>query len=117
MNQPKKIKTALFTKTLQILPRPNQNLSGPTIVDITHDQPPNDQPSTSIPSKETMEKSPNTILENPQKDTSNAEKEEQPTQTPAIKIPNPQTEKAPLPFNLGAEVAKLKISVSPNRVD
>lgn len=43
--------------------------------------------------------------------TSNVEKEEKPTPNPAMKIPNPQIEKAPLPFNLGAEVAKLKISV------
>ena len=74
-NQPKKIKVAPVTETLQILPRPSQNPSNPTIVDITHDQPPNDQPSTSIPSKEIVEKYPDTILENPQKKTSNAEKE------------------------------------------
>jgi len=61
-NQPKKIKAALVTKTLQILPRSNQNPPGPTIVDITPNQPPYDQPSTSIPSNETVEKYPNTIL-------------------------------------------------------
>lgn len=58
-----------------------------------------------------MEKSPDTILENPQKKTSNAEKEEQPTPILAMKFPSTKIEKAPLPFNLGVEVAKLKISV------
>ena len=90
-NQPENIKAAPVTRTLQILPRPNQNRPGPTIVDITHDQPPNDQPSTLIPSKEIVEKSPDTILENAQKNTSNVEKEEQPTPIPAMKIPSPQT--------------------------
>lgn len=91
-NQPRKIKVAPITKTLQILPRPNQNPPGPTIVDIIPNQPPNDQPSTSIPFKETLEKSPNTILENPHKKTPNTEKEGKPTSIPAMKIPSPHTE-------------------------
>jgi len=101
-NQPKKIKTARVAKTLQSLSTPNQNPPGPTIVDITHDQPPNEKPSTLIPSKVTVEKSSNIILENPREKTSNAEEEEKPNPNPSMKIPNPQIGKAPLPFNLGA---------------
>jgi len=74
-NQPRKIKAAPTTKTLQILPRRNHNPLGPTIADITPNQPPNDQPSTSIPSKETVEKYSNTILENPHKKSPNTERE------------------------------------------
>lgn len=57
-----------------------------------------------------MEESPNIPLENLEKKTSNAEKEDQTTPNPTTKILNPQSEKAPLPFNLGAKVEKLKIS-------
>lgn len=58
-----------------------------------------------------MEQSPEIVWENQPKKTSNAEKEEQTTPNPTIRIPNVQTKKSPLPFNLGAEVAKLKILV------
>jgi len=53
-NHPNKIKPTLVTKTLQILSKPNQNPPSPTIIDITN-QTPDDQPSTSIPSKEAVE--------------------------------------------------------------
>jgi len=84
---------------LQILPKQNPNPSGPTIVDITSDQPSTDQPSTSVP------------LENPHNEIPNKEKEDNPTQILVAKTPNLQIEKASLPFNLGAEIAKLKISI------
>lgn len=109
--QPKKIKTVPVAKTLQILSRPNQNPPSPIIVDVTNYQPPNEKPSTSIPSKEAVEQSPDIILENPLKNTSNAEKEEQPALNPVVTIPNTQTEKSPFPFNMGVQVAKLRISV------
>ena len=66
-NQPKKLKEAPVSKILQILPRQNQNPFGPTIVDITPNQPSDDQPSTSIPPKNPVEKHQNTRLENSQK--------------------------------------------------
>jgi len=78
---------------------------------VTNDQPSNEQPSTLVPSKEIVEQSPEIVLENALKKTPTTEKEEQSTPNPTVKIPNIQTEKSPLPFNLGAEVAKLKISV------
>lgn len=98
-NQPKKTKEAHVSKILQILPRQNPYPSGPTIVDITSDQPSADQPSTSIP------------LENPHKEIPSKEKENNPNQIPATKTQNLQTEKSSLPFNLGAEIEKLKILV------
>jgi len=51
------------------------------------------------------------ILENPDKNTPKNEKEKHTTQNFGSKIPNIQTDKSPLPFNLGAKVAKVKISV------
>lgn len=62
-------------------------------------QPSADQPSTSIP------------LENPHKEIHNKEKENNPTQIPATKTQNLQTEKSSFPFNLGAEIENLKIPV------
>lgn len=53
----------------------------------------------------------NTRLENSQKEVPNKGKEDHPTQIPAVKTQNPQTEKAPFPFNLGEKLARLKISV------
>lgn len=66
-NQPKKIKETPVSKILQIFPRQNQNPSGPTIVDITPNQPSNDQPSTSISPKNPVDTPQNTRLENSQK--------------------------------------------------
>ena len=57
-----------------------------------------------------MEQSPEIILENPIKRTPNTEKEEQTTPNPVVNISNVQIDKSPLPSNLGAEFAKLKIS-------
>lgn len=110
-NQPKKVKAAQVTKTLQILSRSNQNPPSPNIEDVTDDQPSNEKPSTSVPLKEIVEQSPKIILENPIKKTPNIEKEEQTTPNPVAKISNIQAEKYPLPFNLWAEGTKLKISV------
>jgi len=114
-NQPKKVKAANqnppVTKTLQILPRPSQNPPNPIIEDINNNQPSNEQHSTSVPLKETVEQSPEIALENPIKKTPNNEKEEQTTKNLGAKISNVQIDKSPLPFNLGVEVAKLKISV------
>ena len=45
------------------------------------------------------------------KKTPNTKKEKQTTPNPVAKISNVQIDKSPLPLNLGAEVAKLKISV------
>jgi len=54
-------------------------------------------------------------VEQPPKDpienTPNNEKEKQTAQSFSSKIPNIETDKSPLPFNLGAKVPKLKISV------
>lgn len=94
-------------KTLQILSRSNQNPPSPTIEDVTDNQLSNEQPSTSFPPKETVEKSPKIILENPTKNAPNLEKEKNTT----AKLSNVQTNKVPLSFNLGAEVAKFKILV------
>ena len=78
---------------------------------MTNDQPTNNQPSTSIPANETVEETPNITLENSLKKTPNTEKEEQTTPNPVVKIPNIQIEKSPFPFNLGVEVAKMKVFV------
>lgn len=51
------------------------------------------------------------ILENPNKNNLNNEKEEQTTQNPSVTILNVHIDKSCLPFNLGVEVAELKISV------
>lgn len=110
-NQPKKIKESLVSKILQILPRHNQNPSRPTIVDITPNQPSDDHPYTSIPPKKPVDTPQNTGSENLHKEVPNKGKEDHPTQIPSVKIQNPQREKSPLPFNLGAKVAKLNISV------
>lgn len=58
-----------------------------------------------------MEQPPEIILENPNKNNPNNEKEKHTTQNFGSKILNTQIDKSPLPFNLGAEVAKLKIAV------
>lgn len=58
-----------------------------------------------------MVKAQNIIYENPHKEIPNKGKEEKPTQIPASKIQNLQTRKISLPFNLGAEIEKLKILV------
>ena len=58
-----------------------------------------------------MDKAQNIRSENPHKEIPNKGKEDKPTQVPAAKIQNLQTEKVSLPFNLGAEIAKLKILV------
>ena len=58
-----------------------------------------------------MDKAQNIRFENPHKEVPNKGKEDHPILIPAAKIQNPQTEKASLPFNLGAEVAKVKILV------
>jgi len=110
-NQPKKIKEALVSKILQILPKQNKKSSSPTIEDITPNQHSNYQTYTSIPPKKLVDTPRNTRLENSQKEVPNKGKEHHPTQIPTVKSPNPQTEKAPFPFNLGVEVAKLKISI------
>ena len=110
-NQPTKIKEALVSKILQILPRHNQNPSRPTIVDITPNQPSDDHPYTSIPPKKPVDTPQNTGSENLHKEVPNKGKEDHPTQIPSSKSPNSQTEKDPFPFNSGAEVSKLKILV------
>jgi len=58
-----------------------------------------------------VDKPQNTRFENPHKEVHNKGKEDHPTQIPTMKIQNHQIKKASLPFNLGAEVAKLKILV------
>lgn len=70
-NQTKKIKEALVSKILQIIPRENQKPSSPTIVDITSDQPSADPPSTSIPHTESVDKTQNIIFENPHNEIPN----------------------------------------------
>lgn len=110
-NQPKKIKEAPVSKILQILPRENPKPSSPTIVDITSNQPHVDQPSTSIPPEEPVDKAQNIRFENPHKEIPNKGKEDKPTQIPTAKIQNLQTKNVSLPFYLGTKIAKLKISV------
>ena len=70
------MKAAPVTKTLQILSRSNQNPPNPSIEDVTDEQTSNEQPSTSVPLKETVEQYPEIVLENPIKKTPNNEKEE-----------------------------------------
>jgi len=114
-NQLEKVKAPnqnpLVTKTLQILSKPSQNPPCPIIEDVTNDQPSKEKHSTSVPLKETVDQSPKNAVENPIKKTPSNEKEEQTTQNLGAKISNVQIDKSSLPFNLGAEVAKLKISV------
>lgn len=114
-NEPKKIKATnqnpQVTKTLQILSRPHQNPPCPTIEDVIDNQPSNEKPSTSVPLKGKMEQPPEIILECPIENNLNNEKEEKTIQNFGSKISNVQTDKSPLPFNLRAEVAKLKILV------
>jgi len=98
------------TKTLQILYKTNKNPSSPTREDVSDNQPNNEQPSTSLPSKETMEESPNIVLEKSAKNVPNPEREEN-IENVATRNPKVQIDKVMLPFNLRVEVAKLKILV------
>lgn len=72
-NQPKKVK--IVTKPLQIPSRSNTNPFNPIIEDISNIQPNNEQPSTSIPSKETIEEPPKFYLGESTNHDSNPEKE------------------------------------------
>jgi len=101
-NQPKKGKTV--AKTLQILSRTNINPSNPIIEDVSDNQPNNEQPSTSLPSKETVEEPPKVDLGESANHDSNPEKEKDKENT-ATRNPKAQIEK---PFNLETEVDKLK---------
>lgn len=58
-----------------------------------------------------MGKCQNIRFENPHKQVPSKGKEDKPIQILAAKIQNLQIEKVSLPFNLGIEIAKIKISV------
>jgi len=99
-----------MTKTLQILSRKNQNPSSPTIEDVFDNQPSNEKPSTSLPSKEIVEEPQKIASSKSTKDDLNPEIEEN-IENIIARHPKVKTNKTTLPFNLGVKVAKPKILV------